>query len=179
MRNISISLLILVSISCQNTSKQNSTENAPKIKVCKVYSSDFGLLDNESPGQLIQEFHFNNDGHVRELRRFGIDGSMIGRFEIDGQSSPFPLEKNNDFVDTTITEVDFGTMGDTRKKEIKTYNKKGLLIEVRLYNQADSLKQKNTYEYNKEGYISKDVYWDNELNAPIEVINYRYEYNNN
>lgn len=172
-------LIVLVCFSCQNEPNSANSKNPVKIKICKVYSSDFGLLDTDSPGQLIQEFHFNKDGHVRELRRFGSDGKIINRFEIDGETSPFPLDKSNEFIDTTVTNVEYGTMGDTRKKEVKTYNKNGLLVEVKLYNQADSLKQKNTYEYNKEGYISKDIYWDIELNIPIEVINYRYEYNPN
>lgn len=147
-----------------------------KIKSCKVYTADFGLLDEGSPGLLIQEFRFNKEGFVRELIRYDNMGNVTGNFEITGTESPFPLPDKPEFMDTTIINEEYGTMGDLRKKEIKSYNSNGLLTEVRLFNSQDSLKQKNTYEYNPEGYVSKDIYWDVELNTPIQVINYVYEF---
>lgn len=172
MKYILFSLTILLLIAC-NESKQRT------IKTCKVYSSDFVLLDDESPGIIIQEFQFNDAGQVSKLIRYGNDGEITSTFDINGEESPFPLAIHSEFTDTTISHTDYGTMGDVRKTEVMEYNEAGYLQEIRLYNSIDSLKQKNTYKYNEEGYIQKDIYWDVELDAPMQVINYEYEYNDN
>lgn len=158
----------------QNGNKQIKVH--PKIKVCKVYSSDFEFLDSKNKGLLIQEFRFNKDGHVRELIRYGIDGQITSRFDIFGESSPFPVTDSPEFKDTTITSVELGLMGDIRIKETKHYNIDGKLTEVMVLNGEDSLIQKNTYEYNPEGYITKDIYWDVDLNTPEQVMKYEYQY---
>lgn len=172
---VPIILMVILAYSCSNT-KEDKEATQYKIKNCKVYSADFGLLDETNPGLLMQEFAFNEEGYVRELIRYDNDGQISGQFEIKGKESPFPLPESPEFKDTTILNAEYGTLGDLRKKEIKKYNSHGLLIEVQLFNSQDSLKQKNTYEYNSEGFVCKDIYWDVELNTPIQIINYQYEF---
>jgi len=173
MKCIVLAVLILLG-ACHR--ENNTTKMHPKIKSCKVYSSDFEILDNKNKGQLIQEFRFNKDGHVRELIRYGMQGEIISRFDIFGESSPFPVTDSPQFVDTTITSTELGLMGDIRVKETKHYNQSGKITDILVYNGNDSLVQKNTYEYNPEGYIVKDIYWDVELNVPAQVMNYEYQY---
>lgn len=154
-------------------SQQNDTL---LIKNCKIYSSDFVLLNPDEKGQLIQEFCFNDSGFVTELIRYGLDGKIVGRFDISGQSTPFPLPENPIFIDTVLIHTEVDSLGNIIHKEVKTYNKKGLLTEVKYYQEANKLVQKNTYLYDTLGLIKEDVYWDVELNKPKQKIRYEFEF---
>ncbi len=147
-----------------------------KIKVCRIYSSDFEAMDTTQKGQLLQEFYFNLDGYVRELVRYDSQGQVIGRFEITGEDTPFPMPKEPTYFDTVLTIATLGPNGHLRETELKRYNKSGMLTETCLYDSTDALFKKNTYNYNQWGYITEDIYWDLELNAPSQVIRYLYEY---
>lgn len=147
-----------------------------KIKTCKVYSSDFEALDSENPGQLIQEFHFNRKGFANELVRYGNNGNIVGKFDILGENTPFPITNTPEFIDTMLIVNQLKSDGEIYRKEVNKYNKNGLLIETIQYNSNGDLTAKNTYTYNKQGLITKDIYWDIELDAATQVIRYKYEY---
>ncbi len=147
-----------------------------KIKVCRIYSSDFELLDTTKQGQLYQEFYFNRDGFVRELVRYDNQGQILGRFEISGEDTPFPIPGNAVYVDTVLTIATLGEGGHLRETELKRYNHLGLLTETCIYDSNDVMVRKNSYNYNQWGYIIEDIYWDIELNTPAQVIRYEYEY---
>ncbi len=177
-----IVFIILVAIgygSCKNPDQKYDNghfKTNQTIKVCKIYSSDFAILNPNEKGQLIQEFRFNKEGYVNELIRYGMDGEIIGRFEISGKNTPFPMPEKPVYVDTVLTVVNIDSVGVINNKEVKTYNKNGLLIEVVFYHENDKLIKKNTYEYNSNGFIISDTYWDTDLNKPNQIIRYEYEF---
>ena len=166
-------------IGCNRVQSDNSIneESKPlKIKVCKMYSSDFVLLDPNDPGQLMQEFRFNRKGFVNELIRYGLDGEIIGRFDILGENTPFPMPSKPEYVDTVLTIIDIDSLDIIKSKEIKTYNSQGLLIEVKVFENENILISKNTFNYDENGMIKEDVYWDIDLDKPKQKIRYEFEY---
>lgn len=160
---------------CNNFGKTHNKKQKI-VKICKIYSSDFEVLDTTLPGQLIQEYYFNRDGYVRELIRYGSQGEVIGRFKIDGTDSPFPQPVNPLVTDTVITSKNYSKNGILRDIEIKHYNSKGLIEEICYYDTANNITKRNTFKYNNYGYIIEDIYWDIELEIPAQVIRYKYEY---
>lgn len=166
-------------IGCKQLQPDNTSieESRPlKIKVCKMYSSDFVLLDPNDPGQLMQEFRFNRKGFVNELIRYGLDGEIIGRFDIFGENTPFPMPAKPEYVDTVLTIIDIDSLNIIKSKEIKTYNSQGLLIEVNVFENENILISKNTFNYDQSGMIKEDVYWDVDLDKPKQKIRYEFEY---
>lgn len=152
------------------------TQQFRDIKACRIYSSEFAILDSEDKGRLIQEYRFNKKGFVNELIRYGMDGEIIAQFDIYGQDNPFPHAGKPVFSDTVLTVTSISNDGEVSKKEIKKYNEVGLLVEASLYLQDGSLIQKNTYAYDPNDRIAKDVYWDVDLNEPMQVVRYEYEF---
>jgi hypothetical protein len=168
-------LLLLFLYSCQR-SKVQSDKEKPLISSCKIYTYDFEFSDENNPGQLLQEFRFNKQGLVNELIRYGIQGEVVSRFDITGNSNPFPMSDKPQYIDTVLTIVDLDPVGNVRQKEIKKYNTKGLIVSVEIFANRDSLISRNTYTYNKQGLIAEDIYWDLDLQKPRQVIRYKYEY---
>lgn len=160
----------------ENSESSFSIEENWNIKICKMYQSDFVLIDPNEKGQLIQEFRFNKEGYVNELIRYGIDGEIISRFDIYGEHTPFPLPGKPEFMDTVLTVFNFNTSGMVSGKEVKIYNETGLLIQVDFFEGEDSLVKRNTYNYDKNNMIKEDVYWDVELDKPKQKIRYEFEY---
>ena len=178
-RNILISLFFLGFITCQNPFSKNGNGDAsaiPTIKSCKVFSAGFVALNPNDSGQLIQKFNFNKKGFVNELVRYGLNGETIEKFDITGNNSLFPLPGNRQYIDTVLTTFEMDSLGGISQKEVKKYNKDGLLIEYSYFEGNDKLVKKNTYQYNEFGLIIKDIYWDVELSIPQQVIRYEYEY---
>ena len=176
---IYIILLLIVFAGCHQTQPENGEINLQqqcKIKVCKMYSSDFVLLDPNERGQLIQEFRFNRKGFVNELIRYGMDGEIISRFDIFGENTPFPMPGKPEFVDTVLTVVNFDSLGVIKGKEVKAYSINGLITEICFYEGKNSLIKKNTYKYNNQDMILEDVYWDVDLDKPKQKIRYEFEY---
>ncbi len=176
---IYIIALFLFFAGCRQHQPKNSDIKLQKpwdIRVCKMYSSDFVLLDPSEKGQLIQEFRFNRNGFVNELIRYGMDGEIISRFDISGENTPFPLPGKPQFVDTVLTVVNFDSLGIVVGKEVKVYSPKGLIVEVRFYEGENQLIRKNTYKYNTQDMILEDVYWDVDLDRPKQKIRYEFEY---
>jgi len=175
--NIIIALFITAACNQKQPEKQEAKSIHPlKIKVCRMYSSDFVLLDPNEKGLLMQEFRFNKNGFVNELIRYDLDGEIVGRFDILGENTPFPMPGDAEFVDTVITVLDTESLDIVNGKEIKVYNNKGLLIEVRFYEGQNQLVKKNTYNYDSNRMIKEDVYWDLELDKPKQKIRYEFEY---
>ncbi|MGD9994066.1 MAG: hypothetical protein AB7S69_12280 [Salinivirgaceae bacterium] len=182
MRNlIYIIILLVAGTACQNNPQK--VENQPlnselpqDIKACKIYSSDFAILNPDERGSLIQEFRFNNKGYVNELIRYDLNGEIIARFDISGENTPFPLPGAKEYMDTVLTVVEFDKLGAVKHKEIRSYNADGFLIEVRIRDAGNILINKNTYEYHPNGLIHKDIYWDTELDKPKQIIWYEYEF---
>ncbi len=78
----------------QNNSNKNKEEKLSqnqKISVCKIYTADFVLLDPDDKGLLLQEFRFNKKGFVNELIRYDLNGDVLGKFDIFGEHTPFPM----------------------------------------------------------------------------------------
>lgn len=173
---IAIFIFILFAISCKQKSASSEVVERNKIKSCKIYSADFVLLDPDDKGLLLQEFKFNQNGYVNELIRYDINGNVIGKFDIYGHHTPFPMPEKPTYFDTVLTVLEIDSLGEIQHKEIKTYNKQGRLIEVSHFNGADKLQKKNTYQYNTNGFIAKDIYWDVDLLKPKQVIRYEYDY---
>ncbi len=146
------------------------------IRTCKIYSSEFEYFEPNPPGRLIQEFRFNKHGFVNELIRYGIQGDTIAHFDIAGAESPFPFPEDPQFIDTVLTLEAFDSLNVLIRKEIKRFNKLGLLTSDEIYGPKDSLVSRNTYKYNKMGLIEEDVYWDVELQKPAQVVRYQYEF---
>lgn len=178
-------IIALIISSCVQNSKETEINNDGSeanvgkewnIKVCKMYQSDFVLIDPNEKGQLIQEFRFNKEGFVNELIRYGIDGEIVGRFDIYGEHTPFPLPGKPEYTDTVLTVFNFDTSGMVAGKEIKIYNEIGLLTQVDFYAGEDSLIKRNTYKYDKNNMIQEDVYWDVDLDKPKQKIRYEFEY---
>lgn len=164
---------------CNNPKESNNIVQENKsthIKVCKVYSSDFVLLDPNDKGQLIQEFRFNKNGYVNELIRFNMEGEVIGKFDIFGEHTLFPMQGKPEFVDTVLTVLNLDSLEQIIGKEVKYYNNDGLLIEVKYFEDENKLVRKNTYTYDMQGMIKEDIYWDIELNKPKQKIKYEFEY---
>jgi hypothetical protein len=164
--------------SCQNPvpeKEKDSYTSIPTIKSCKVYSADFVALNPTDSGQLIQKFNFNRKGFVNELVRYGLNGEVIEKFDITGNNTLFPLPGKPQYMDTVLTTFDMDSIGKMNQKEIKKYNKDGLLIECSYFDGENKLLRKNTYQYNELRLIAKDIYWDVELGAPQQVIRYEYE----
>lgn len=180
MKNTIYIAFIILLVGCQqpqhNTTEVMTPINSGIIKSCKMFSSDFVLLDPNDNGLLIQEFKFNRKGFVNELVRYGMNGEVIGRFDIFGENTPFPMPGKPQFTDTAICIVDIDNLGVVKSKESKAYNSKGFLIKVEFYKGDSNLLKKNTYKYNDAGYIIEDVYWDVDLDAPKQKMLYRYEY---
>lgn len=177
-------LLFLMGTACHNTPQKDTTrtyanELPGNIKACKIYSSDFAILNPEEKGSLIQEFRFNNKGYVNELIRYDLNGEILARFDITGQNTPFPLPGAKEYMDTVLTVIEFDKLGAIKHKEIRSYNADGFLIEVNIRDANNSLINKNTYEYHPNGLIQKDIYWDTELDKPKQIIWYEYEFNAN
>lgn len=175
-------LLIFMVWSCSQPVKEHNQKITAPIndtmlmKACCIYSSEFAILDPNDAGRLIQEYRFNKRGFVNELIRYGMDGSIIAQFDIYGEENPFPSPGNLVYVDTVLTLINLDTQGEISKKEVNKYNDKGLLNESTLYSINDEMIQKNTYEYNAENRIIKDIYWDVELNEPMQVVRYEYTF---
>ncbi len=172
-------LVLLVFTGCDQMQSANGDNNLPQahnIRFCRIYSSDFVLLNPDEKGQLIQEFRFNQKGFVNELIRYGMDGEVIGKFDITGENTPFPISGKPEFVDTMLTVFNIDTLGVIKGKEVKTYNTNGLIIEVRFYRGENELVKKNTYKYNNQNMILEDVYWDVDLDKPKQIIRYEFEY---
>jgi hypothetical protein len=175
-----IAALLLFFIACKQNkpSQSNAQQNTPiKLKTCKIYSSDFVLLDPNDKGQLMQEFRFNKLGYVNELIRYGLDGEILGTFDIRGQNNPFPFPEKPSYFDTVLTVLTIDSLDIIKQKEVKIYNTQGLLIETRFYNETNNLTRKNTFTYDTLGLIQQDLYWDIELNKPKQMIRYEYEFN--
>jgi len=174
-----IFLMVVFFAACQQKNTDDSNRNEVKelnIQVCKIYSSDFVLLDPNDKGLLIQEFRFNRQGYVNELIRYGIDGEILGKFDIYGENTPFPMPGKPEYVDTALVVVNIDSIGGIIGSEVKIYNANGLLTEVRFYEGESTLVKKNTYKYNSKGIIQEDIYWDVELNKPKQIIRYEFEY---
>ncbi|MDA3891144.1 MAG: hypothetical protein PF517_05710 [Salinivirgaceae bacterium] len=170
-------IIIITACHQQNAEKSIIKETASsKVKVCKMFQSDFVLLNPNEEGHLIQEFRFNKKGFVNELIRYGMDGEIIGRFDILGEHTPFPMPGKPEFVDTVLTVVNFDEGGNIKGKEIKMYNTLGLLIQVEFYEGDSNLVNKNTYTYDKQNMILEDIYWDVDLDKPKQKIRYKFEY---
>lgn len=182
MRNLIYMILFLLSAAaCTNTPQKKQslplTKDMPQqIKACKIYSSDFALLNPEERGTLIQEFRFNKKGFVNELIRYGLEGEVLARFDISGENTPFPLPGMREYMDTVLTIVELDELGIITHKEIRTYNADGFLIEVTQRDADNKISNKNTYEYHSNGLIHKDIYWDTELDKPKQIIWYEYEF---
>lgn len=182
MKNILYIVSIILFVGCQQTQqdiKKAVSDEFGVIKACKMYSSDFVLLNPDDKGLLIQEFRFNSKGYVNELIRYGIDGEIVGRFDIFGKNTPFPLPGKPQFIDTAIVVLDIDRLSVIKSKEKKVYNSEGFLMRVEFYKGKNELIRKNTYIYNREGFILEDVYWDVDLNKPKQKILYKYEYFSN
>ncbi len=176
---IYIVLILLLIAACNlNTHKKESTKNPVDLKIrsCKMYSSDFVMVDPNEKGQLMQEFRFNRKGFVNELIRYGMDGEVVGRFDILGENTPFPLPGKPEFRDTAITVVDLDSLENIKGIEVKSYNSAGLLVDVKYFLGADSLIRHNTYNYDQNGLIKEDIYWDTDLDKPKQKITYEFEY---
>jgi len=173
-------ILVVVFVKCSTPNKQDSNTTVSHkydvVKSCKMYSSDFVLIDPNDKGVLIQEFRFNKKGFANELIRFDINGKIIGRFDIFGENTPFSNLEKPQFTDTVISIADIDSLGKVKNKEIKTFNKQGLLTKVEFYRDTNILTRKNTYKYNNDGRILEDVYWDVDMNKPKQKIRYEYEY---
>jgi hypothetical protein len=173
-----ISLIIVLQLflfSCQR-SKVQSDKEKPLISSCKIYTYDFEFSDENNPGQLMQEFRFNKQGHVNELIRYGIQGEIVSRFDISGNSNPFPISDKPQYIDTVLTIIDLDPSGNVRQKEVKKYNLEGLIVSSEIFIGDDSLIRRNTYNYNNLGLITEDIYWDIDLQKPRQVIRYKYEF---
>ncbi len=169
-------LLVIIFTTACNSFKDKTTNNAPKIKKCKIYSSNFAFSDSLDKGMLIQEFRFNKNGYTNELIRYDLDGNVIGKFDITGQNNPFPLPEKLQYIDTVLTMIEFDSIGEIKEKTIKTYNSKGLISEILYYDGDSLLIKKNTYQYNKYGLVTEDIYWDLGINTPKQKIIYEYEF---
>jgi len=179
MKNILYVVIVIFLTGCLQAEKDSNTalsNDLGVIKVCKMYSSYFVLLDPNDKGLLIQEFRFNRKGFVNELIRYGIDGEVIGRFDIFGENTPFPMPGQPQFTDTAIIVLDIDSLSEVISKEKKVYNSEGFLMRVEFFVGEDSLTRKNTYKYNSEGYILEDIYWDVDIDKPKQKILYKYEY---
>ena len=141
-----------------------------------MYSSDFVMLDPNDRGLLIQEFRFNRKGFVNELIRYGMNGEVIGRFDIFGENTPFPIPGKPQYTDTAICIIDIDKSGVIKSKEKKVYNSEGYLTKIEFYKGDSELLKKNTYKYNSTGYIIEDIYWDVDLDTPKQKMLYKYEY---
>ncbi|PKP09341.1 MAG: hypothetical protein CVU09_11730 [Bacteroidetes bacterium HGW-Bacteroidetes-4] len=178
---IYIILLLWLGTACQNNpqkvnNKPHAYELTQNIKACKIYSSDFAILNPNERGSLIQEFRFSNKGYVNELIRYDMNGEILARFDITGENTPFPLPGAKEYMDTVLTVIEFDKLGAIKHKEIRSYNADGFLIEVNIRDADNSLINKNTYEYHPNGLIHKDIYWDTELDKPKQIIWYEYEF---
>jgi hypothetical protein len=176
---IYILLLSLGFVSC-NTPVPDTTKNQhqsnPPIKKCKIYSSDFVALNPDDKGQLIQVFAFNRQGFVNELVRYDIEGKVIEKFDIKGNNTLFPIPNTLQFIDTLVTTFDMDSLGELHQKEVKQYNSNGLLVELSYFDGQNKILKRNTYQYDSLNLITKDIYWDIELNIPRQVIRYEYEF---
>jgi hypothetical protein len=170
-----VAAVVLV-VACNSNESKTTSTDAPKIKKCKIYSSDFSFSDSIETGMLIQELRFNKNNCANELIRYDFNGNVVGRFDITGQNNPFPLPEKLQYIDTILTMIEFDSLGGVKEKTIKTYNSKGLLSEVLYYDGDSLLIKRNTYKYNKYGLITEDVYWDISLNIPKQKIIYEYEF---
>lgn len=172
----------MLAVACTTTTKETSPAvevpitNNLQLKACRIYSSEFAILDPNDAGRLIQEYRYNKRGFVNELIRYGIDGTIIAQFDIYGEENPFPTPGKPIYVDTVLTTMSLGNEGIVNKKELKKYNTKGLLVEASLFSDEVDIVQKNTYEYNNENRIIKDIYWDIDLDEPMQVVRYEYEF---
>lgn len=179
MKNILYIVIVIFFTGCLQAEKDNNKSLSNElgvIKVCKMYSSDFVLLDPNDKGLLIQEFRFNRKGFVNELIRYGINGEVIGQFDIFGENTPFPMPGQPQFTDTAIVVLDIDSLSEIISKEKKVYNSEGFLMRVEFYEGEKNLIKKNTYKYNSAGFILEDIYWDVDLNKPKQKILYKYEY---
>ena len=63
-----------------------------------------------------------------------------------------------------------------KRKDVYKYDNKGNELELLTYNKKGELINKTTYEYDNYGNIIKDIYWDNKLNKPEQIVRYIYEF---
>ena len=179
MKNYLYILIVVFIGACSYQKKSDQSKeplHADKIKTCRVYSSDFVLLDPNDQGKLIQEFRFNKKGFVNELIRYDMNGEVIGKFDIYGENTPFPVPGKPQYYDTLFVIINYDSLGNAINKEVKQYNFNGWLSMVEYYVGEDTLVRKNTYKYDNFGIITEDIYWDVDLNRPKQKIRYEFEY---
>jgi hypothetical protein len=169
-------VFVRCSVSDDNDGKAVESHKTDIIKSCKMYSSNFVILDPDDAGVLIQEFRFNKKGFVNELIRYDINGKIIGRFDILGENTPFTTHNKPQFTDTVIAITNIDSLGVVEDRSLKTYNKKGLLVKEEFFENDSNLVKKNTYKYNSDNLILEDIYWDIEMDKPKQKIRYEYEY---
>ncbi|MBI9067390.1 MAG: hypothetical protein JEZ09_08870 [Salinivirgaceae bacterium] len=168
----------IYSCSPSNTKSGQSPTIAEDLKIsaCRIYTADFVMIDPNDKGLLLQEFLFNKKGFVHEFIRYDINGEITDKFDLYGELTPFPTYANPEYIDTVLMVIEIDSIGEIMRKELKTYNSDGLLIESSFYGKFDVLQSKNTYEYNNNGMIICDIYWDVELMKPKQIVRYEYEY---
>ncbi|MCK4663447.1 MAG: hypothetical protein KAT68_11315 [Bacteroidales bacterium] len=113
----------------------------------------------------------------KETYKYDKKGNLVEKIWNDPYRKSAIKEEYKYYEDGREIEVGYYNSDNIlKRKDIHKFDNKGNELEFLTYNKNGELINKTTYEYDKYGNIIKDIYWDNKLNKPEQVIRYIYEF---
>ncbi len=177
---IILCMFCFILISCQRIPPPKPGTEAYKIsqagyRSCKIYTADFSFATAQEQGRLMQEYFYNENGHVTEMVRYNIDGTENHRIKTDLTIAD-TLGQNDQVkhISQTIEVTQMDSPGEAVRRELQVFDKDGNMVEKVVLNANNDTLRMNKYHYNEWGLITEDIYYENDLKVPVQVIRYSY-----